>query len=351
MRWLILALIVVPLLLSSCGAHKVNYTVTLTVTSDYGNPIPAVGTHTYRYDSDHPPQVNASVESEIDAGNTIYTCSGWQGTGSVPDTGTSNQVSFTLTEDSTLTWLWKTWHRVQVDVSGGTNAVLTALVSGEANSAHTGFYLEGSVVRLTPQPVAGWVFSHWEDTSGNVLGNESPWEITVDAPVHVVAVFVEQLTVATSQGDFDASGYGMVGADYSFSLQATGGHGGYHWQVTGGAFPPGLALADDGTISGKPTAAGDYTFTVSVTDESPYPFTAQATFTITVYERLQITTTSLPGAVNNQNYSTNIDVSGGSGGYTFAISGEPSGVSINPSSGLISGTPNDTAGTLSLIHI
>gem|GEM_PF-6398840 len=347
MRWLILALIVVPLLLSSCGAHKVNYTVTLTVTSDYGNPIPAVGTHTYRYDSDHPPQVNASVESEIDAGNTIYTCSGWQGTGSVPASGTSNQVSFTLTEDSTLTWLWQIWHQVTVNTTGSGTVGIT-VVSGQENSTHTSFYLEGSVLQLTPNPGTGYVFSHWEDGSGNVLGNDSPLEITVNSPTSVTAVFVEQLTVATSQGDFDGSGYGMVGANYSFSLQATGGYGTYHWQVTGGAFPPGLALADDGTISGKPSAAGDYTFTVSVTDESPYPFTAQATFTITVYERLQITTTSLPGAVNNQNYSTNIDVSGGSGGYTFAISGEPSGVSINPSSGLISGTPNDTAGTYTI---
>ena len=343
MRKLILVSAVLPLLFSSCGSHKVNYTVTLTVTSEHGNPVPTVGTHTYRFDSNHPPQIDATVEQEIDAGTTIYTCSGWKGTGDVPSSGSSNQVSFTLKNDSTLTWSWQAWHQVAVNTMGS-GEVDIRTVSGQENPAHTGFYAEGSVLQLTPIPDTGYVFSHWQDSDGNVVGNDSPLEITVNAPVLLTAVFVEQLTVATTQADIDAGGYGMVGANYSFSLQATGGWGTYHWQVKNGAFPPGLALADDGTISGTPTVAGNYTFTVSVTDDSPYPFTAYATFTITIYETLTITTESIPGAVNGQNYSAQIEVTGGSGSYTFSMTDAPAGLSIDSSTGEISGTPADTPG-------
>ena len=40
----------------------------------------------------------------------------------------------------------------------------------------------------------------------------------------------------------------------------------YTWSVTGGALPPGLRLAPDGTLSGTPTISGEYSVTFTVTD-------------------------------------------------------------------------------------
>jgi hypothetical protein len=60
---------------------------------------------------------------------------------------------------------------------------------------------------------------------------------------------------------------GRVGENYSFSFGASGGHPPYHWYLPGGmsALPPGtMSLSDNGTLSGTPSSAGNYTFTVGV---------------------------------------------------------------------------------------
>lgn len=71
-------------------------------------------------------------------------------------------------------------------------------------------------------------------------------------------------------------GNGVVGTPYSGAVTATGGTGNYVWSVTG-ALPPGLALSGSGTVSGTPTMAGTYAFTVSVQSGS-----ASATASCTV---------------------------------------------------------------------
>lgn len=59
---------------------------------------------------------------------------------------------------------------------------------------------------------------------------------------------------------------GTVGAAYSQTLTASGGAAPYTFTVTGGALPPGLTLAASGLLSGTPTTAGTFTFTVRGTD-------------------------------------------------------------------------------------
>jgi Putative Ig domain len=52
------------------------------------------------------------------------------------------------------------------------------------------------------------------------------------------------------------------------NLFASGGVQPYTWSVVAGALPPGLALPKrENTISGTPTTAGTFTFTVRVTDD------------------------------------------------------------------------------------
>ncbi len=64
-------------------------------------------------------------------------------------------------------------------------------------------------------------------------------------------------------------------APYSFT--ATSGTGIYTWAVTTGSLPPGLSL-DGGVLSGAPTLAGTYNFTVTVTSGT----TASKDFALTV---------------------------------------------------------------------
>jgi hypothetical protein len=53
---------------------------------------------------------------------------------------------------------------------------------------------------------------------------------------------------------------------YSAQLAATGGTLPYSWSIISGSLPPGLTLSSAGVISGTPTAAGTFNFTVKVTD-------------------------------------------------------------------------------------
>jgi hypothetical protein len=62
---------------------------------------------------------------------------------------------------------------------------------------------------------------------------------------------------------------GTVGTHYSQGITVTGGTAAYVFTLLGGHLPPGLSLSPDGTITGTPTTAGTYAFTVKVLDSTP----------------------------------------------------------------------------------
>jgi hypothetical protein len=145
---------------------------------------------------------------------------------------------------------------------------------------------------------------------------------------------------------------GQVGATYSTMIQATGGTTPYHWAISSGALPAGLALsATTGTISGTPTNSGSFTFTAKVTDStSSTAQTATKSLTITVASAaapVQITTTSLPSAQVAVPYSTALAAIDGITPYTWTITSGalPAGLTLS-SGGTVSGTPT-TSGTFS----
>ncbi len=59
---------------------------------------------------------------------------------------------------------------------------------------------------------------------------------------------------------------GARGSAYSIDFAASGGTVPYGWFTYKGSLPPGLTLSDAGTLSGTPTAAGDYTFYIEASD-------------------------------------------------------------------------------------
>lgn len=134
---------------------------------------------------------------------------------------------------------------------------------------------------------------------------------------------------------------GTAGTNYAQSLSATGGSGGYTWQLSGGSLPGGLSLnATTGLISGQPSASGLFHCEFKVTD-SDSSSTSKA-FTLSVNPALVITTASpLPPGTVNVTYAEKLTATGGSGPYTWSIvSGSlPSGLSLNAATGAISGVP------------
>jgi hypothetical protein len=73
-----------------------------------------------------------------------------------------------------------------------------------------------------------------------------------------------------------------VNVSYSQQLTATGGTGIYSWSLASGSLPAGLYLSSNGLISGAPSAAGPFSFTVRVTDT--WPNTATALVTLNIWD-------------------------------------------------------------------
>jgi hypothetical protein len=77
---------------------------------------------------------------------------------------------------------------------------------------------------------------------------------------------------------------GTVGAGYSTTLHASNGTPPYFWEMTSGSLPSGLSLSTGGVISGSPTTAATFSFTVEVTDSaSPTPQSTDSALSIIVY--------------------------------------------------------------------
>jgi YVTN family beta-propeller protein len=139
-----------------------------------------------------------------------------------------------------------------------------------------------------------------------------------------------------------------VGQAYSSTLAAAGGTGPFTWSIASGALPTGLALnATTGAITGTPASIGTSSFTVQVADsESPVASATQA-LSINVNTVPSITTASLPGAVEGSFYSQQLGTQNGAGPFLWSIgSGSlPTGLSLDPATGTISGFLSGTTGS------
>jgi Putative Ig domain/Carboxypeptidase regulatory-like domain len=136
---------------------------------------------------------------------------------------------------------------------------------------------------------------------------------------------------------------GTTGLPYAGgTISASGGKVGiYIYTVTTGILPPGLTIDSlTGAISGTPTAAGTYPFTVTAIDKDGC--SGSAPFSITI-SCPTITLSTLPNASIGVPYSQSVIASGGSAPYTYAVTAGslPPGLTLTLA-GLLSGTPTAT---------
>jgi hypothetical protein len=145
----------------------------VTVASAHGEPVPAAGEHPYAWGD----TAACSVTGVETLGATQHVCTGWAGTGSAPASGTGTNVSFAVTNDSSVAWQWQT------------NYWLGAAASGNGGVAGTGWYAAGSNAVLTATPAEGWHFAGWTGDVPEGLEAANPLELTLDRPRSVSAAF------------------------------------------------------------------------------------------------------------------------------------------------------------------
>jgi len=152
----------------------------LTVTSAHDSPTPTSGSYAIGTG------ITASV-TPIVAGpaGVQYVCTGWTGTGDVPATGTGTSVTFTINQDSSITWNWKTQYYLTVNTSP----------SGLGTIPGAGWYDQGQTVTLTaPISLGGYrlitnPFS-W-DVDGTPQGIAIPITVTMDSAHTATAHYVD----------------------------------------------------------------------------------------------------------------------------------------------------------------
>jgi hypothetical protein len=77
--------------------------------------------------------------------------------------------------------------------------------------------------------------------------------VTINGPIYITSLWPSDAT---------------VGETYSMTFAKIRGTGNVAWSLEEGSLPLGLTLSPTGTITGTPTSAGRYVFSVKVTDSA-----------------------------------------------------------------------------------
>jgi len=241
---------------------------------------------------------------------------------------TAGNVSATVPHGSTN-------NSITLALGGGTAtsvAVATQATNGTAAAAGT---------TVTYTPTAGYAGpDSFTYTATNVGGTSSPATVTIT---------VSPPTITVGPPTLPAPVYATA---YSQPVTAGGGQAPYGYAVTSGALPAGLTLGADGTLSGTATVVGSFNFTVTATDQSTgpaAPFTGSQAYSFTIAApmlTLNPGAGALPTATAGSAYSQSFSANGGLAPFSYQITAGalPAGLTLNPSTGNLSGTPT-AAGT------
>jgi hypothetical protein len=205
--------------------------------------------------------------------------------------------------------------------SGGTLPYRWSIVSGDT----AGLTLEADTGTLhgTPKTAGTYKFRlQVQDSKGVVAAKD--FSLSVVTPT---------LTIVTAAALAD----GAVSSPYSQTFAATGGTTPYTWSMPSGSIP-GLALdASSGVLSGTPTTAGTYAFTIQTGDSGGLTATRSFDLKINAGPLKFSTSTQLPGVTLNTPVSVPIQVSGGIPPYTWTGNGLPDGLTLDSGTGILSG--------------
>ena len=167
-----------------------------------------------------------------------------------------------------------------------------------------------------------------------VISDQSGQSLT--APLRLV-VAAHTLTVSYP----DHAGH--VGTAFTMAPSVSHALGAVTYALTKGTLPTGMTFSKaTGTISGTPTAATSGPVALEVTATDTYA-SATAAFTITIDSGTAKLSASYPNATGHVGKTQTVTptVSGVTGTTTFAVTAGalPLGVNLDPSTGVISGTP------------
>ncbi|WP_181393062.1 putative Ig domain-containing protein, partial [Stenotrophomonas sp. HMWF023] len=222
-------------------------------------------------------------------------------------------------------------YSVTFTASGGVPGYTFAFENG---SLPPGLSLSGAILSGTPTSQGSYTFGIRVADSSTGTGSYAEVK---SVTLQVIPPPTIVVNPATAPG-------ATVAVAYSQTFSASGGTAPYGFAITAGTLPAGMSLnTSTGALTGTPTAAGTFNFTVTATDANS--FTGSNAYTLVVAPPvIVIAPAALTGGTVGAAYSETFIASGGIASYSYAITAGalPAGVTLNGSNGVISGTP--TAG-------
>ena len=127
-----------------------------------------------------------------------------------------------------------------------------------------------------------------------------------------------------------------MGKSYSVTLKADSTNP-ITWSASG--LPDGISISSSGKLTGKPTASGTYSVTLTASNSEGR---SSVTLSLTVYDVApKIKVRSVSGKVGND-FTLQFTTSAGTGTITWSLSGElPSGLSFDADTATIKGVPSE----------
>jgi hypothetical protein len=244
------------------GANSSSYTTPAETTSDNGAQFSAV--------------VSNSAGS-VTSGSAILTVSA----AAVAPSITTQPASQTVTSGQTATFSVAATGTAPLSYQWNKNS---AAISGATSSIYS-----------TPATATSDNGSQFSVVVSNAAGSATSSAATLT----VNAASTPQITTSQLPGGFVAGGY-------SSTLAATGGSTPYTWSLASGTLPNGLALNSGGTISGTPSVAGSFPFTVQVKDAAAQ--SASRNFLINVV--LPVPTVAISSPTSGASLSGTVNVTG-----------------------------------------
>ena len=162
----------------SCEKDPVIYTLTIQSNPAEGGTFSPSSPQ--QYESGSTATISATPSAE-------YEFNGWTGSA----TGPNQSISLIMDANKSLTANFiKKQYALTITIQGEGTVSENVIKAGVATD-----YNSGSIIELTANPSAEWVFSEWK---GDLSGTDNPKQITIDGAKNVTAVFIKKQYALTT---------------------------------------------------------------------------------------------------------------------------------------------------------